>query len=71
MCPGSSVYTSVIDNIKRSADLYVDSPTLQDETKTCNGLSVGIGFLAAPIRPVTAVVDEPRVNLDKCGDAGP
>lgn len=70
-CPGSPLYTSLLRNVSRFPDVVMGAPNLQDETKDCDGMSLGIGFDVQAIQPITQVVDAPPPEPSKCGDAGP
>ncbi|MEO7095786.1 MAG: hypothetical protein ABI175_21180 [Polyangiales bacterium] len=69
-CPGSMLYNSFLKTVSKFPDVYTGSPTLQDTTQTCDGISIGVGFDFAPIKPVTAIVDPPPIPPSKCADAG-
>jgi hypothetical protein len=69
LCPGTGLYEALIKRVENYVDLVSTSPTLQDTTVQCDAMSLGIGFMLAPIEPVTTVVDEiPYPN--PCDDAG-
>lgn len=71
VCPGAMLYDSFIRSIGRMMDVVVDTPALHDTTQTCNGLSLGLGFTALPMRPPTKVVAPfPRVSKCAAPDAG-
>ncbi len=70
-CAGTPLYTSLIRNLSRFPDVVMDAPNLQDETKDCDGMSLGIGFDVQAIQPVVQVVDAPPPAPSKCSDAGP
>ena len=69
VCPGSSLYTSLLKTVSKFPDVSVGSPTLQDLGMTCDGISFGIGFDLAPVRPITAVTPAPPSPPSRC-DAG-
>jgi hypothetical protein len=69
-CPGSTLYNSFLKTVAKFPDVYVEAASLQDTTKTCDGISIGVGFDFAPIQPVTQVVDPPPIPPSKCADAG-
>lgn len=56
LCPGNSLYDGLIAKMLTFPDLVIGAPNLQDTTKTCDGLSVGLGFELKPIQPLTQVV---------------
>jgi len=68
VCPGSPFYDALLNTVQKYVDVVIESPTLQDPTVTCNGMSIGIGFVVAPIQPVTSSIDEPPNAVDKCKD---
>lgn len=70
ICPGTSLYTSMITGSIRTADVSIGAPKLQDVTKTCDGVSTAIGFEVTPIAPLTIVVPPQPPRKPKCGDAG-
>ena len=61
VCPGSATYDQLVDTITQSADLVSGLPGLQSISKTCDALSIGVGFSvrragghsSAPIRTTT------------------
>lgn len=65
-CPGSSLYDSAARSLLRFPDVVVGAPNLQDETKTCDGISIGIGFEVSPVKPPTTVVDPPIPKPGPC-----
>ncbi|MBK7403014.1 MAG: hypothetical protein IPJ34_44010 [Myxococcales bacterium] len=69
LCPGDPIYTGIVDGIARYPDLSLDAPSLQDPSKTCDGISMGLGFELAPIPPPTTVTPPPTPTA-VCGDAG-
>jgi hypothetical protein len=42
LCPGSSTFESIAQQIRQASDIMTDGS--QDPTKTCNGISIGLGF---------------------------
>ena len=71
VCPGAMLYDNFLRSIGRMMDVVVDAPTLNDTTQTCNGLSLGMGFTAVPVKPPTRVVPPfPRESKCKKPDAG-
>ena len=69
-CPGSSIYQALRKSVTQSFDLVGDAPNLQSTSVTCDALSMGIGFVVAPIMPVTTVVGTPPPVTTACDDAG-
>lgn len=59
ICPGNATYEQVISTLTQSADLVSGAPNLQDTSKTCDAISIALGFTAkkagdhsmAPIKP--------------------
>lgn len=71
VCPGAMLYDTFIRSIGRMMDVVTDSPTLNDTTQTCNGLSLGLAFTAVPVLPPTMVVKPPpRSSICSMPDAG-
>lgn len=69
ICPGDPLYKSIVGAIARYPDLSLGAPSLQDPSKTCDGVSMGIGFELAPVKPPTNVVPV-APPPSGCGDAG-
>jgi hypothetical protein len=69
-CPGSTLYNSFLKTVAKFPDVIATAPSLQDITKPCDSISIGVGFDFAPIRPMTDVVDSPPLPPSKCADAG-
>jgi hypothetical protein len=42
LCPGSSTFESIAQQIRQASDIMTDGS--QDPAKTCNGISIGLGF---------------------------
>lgn len=71
VCPGAMLYDTFLRSVGRMMDVVVDAPTLNDTTQTCNGLSLGLGFTAVPVKPPTRVVAPfPVVSRCTMSDAG-
>lgn len=69
ICPGDPLYKSIVGAIARYPDLSLGAPSLQDPTRSCDGVSMGVGFELAPVKPPAKVVPvTPPVS--NCGDAG-
>ncbi len=56
ICPGNTTYDQVISTATSSPDLVAGAPSLQDTTKECNAISIGLGFAATPVAAPTATV---------------
>ncbi len=69
-CPGTPLYNSLLETFSRFPDVVVGAPGLQDPTKQCDGISLGLGFEIAPIQPVTNIVEPTPSEPSKCDDAG-
>jgi hypothetical protein len=65
LCPGNPLYDGLITKMLTFPDVVIGAPNLQDTTKTCDGLSVGLGFELKPIQPLTQIVTA-SVNPSKC-----
>ncbi len=70
LCPGSAFYESTLKTVKQYPDLVSGAPKMQSESVECNAMSIGLGFDAARILPVTKVEPPPKPPPGKCGDAG-
>ncbi len=44
ICPGNATYEQVVSTLTQSADLVSGAPNLQDTTKTCDAISIALGF---------------------------
>jgi hypothetical protein len=71
-CPGSSQYNNLMKTISTYGDVVVGAAKLQDPTKSCDGISLGIGINMAPIAAATALGPEQTPSPGACGtpDAG-
>jgi hypothetical protein len=69
ICPGSGTFTSVVQTLTEGADLVTGAPQLQDTTKTCNALSIAIGFTMAPTGTPSGVISPSAAASTGC-DAG-
>ena len=49
ICPGNATYEQVISTLTQSADLVSGAPKLQDTSKTCDAISIALGFTAKPV----------------------
>jgi hypothetical protein len=65
LCPGNPLYDGLITKMLTFPDVVVGAPNLQDTTKSCDGLSVGLGFDLAPIQPLTQIVPA-AATTSKC-----
>ena len=73
ICPGNATFEQIASTLRQSADLVLGAPQLQDPTRTCDALSVGIGIEMVPAKPPTTVVPRPPpVSSADCStsDAG-
>jgi hypothetical protein len=71
ICPGTTLYESLLKRVQAMPDVVVGAPNLQDTSKQCDGISIGLGFDVATIQPVTELVPPPPPQAGKCGgDAG-
>jgi len=69
VCTDSLIYKALINSVQPLMDVVMESPTLQDTTVDCNGMSVGMGLEFANVQPITEAVDIfPFVS--PCDDAG-
>jgi hypothetical protein len=72
LCPGDATYDQVIAGVAQGADLVFGAPQLQDPTRDCDAMSIGIAITMAPAAPPTTVVPSPPPAPDPCtaSDAG-
>jgi len=66
-CPGDATFAQIISTATTSADLVSGAPNLQDTTRECDSLSIGLGFTVAPVVAPTEVVTPPGSIPDPCG----
>lgn len=66
ICPGNATYEQVISTMTQSADLVSGAPLFQDTARECDALSVGVGFVAAPIAPSDTYVMAPPPPPSDC-----
>jgi len=65
-CPGDATFEQVILTATASADLVSGAPNLQDTTRECDSVSIGLGFSVAPVAAPTEVVTPPG-SIPACG----
>jgi hypothetical protein len=68
-CPGSPLYMNALTASTNAFDVSLDSPSLQDPTKECDGLSIGIGIDVRAVMPLAGVGPPRNPRVDTC-DAG-
>jgi hypothetical protein len=66
ICPGNATFDQIAATIQQSADLVSGAPLLQDTSRACNSMSIGLGFTAAPTSPSGTIVSAPSLP-DECG----
>ena len=69
-CPGSVLYSGFLNTLSKFPDTVFESDTLQDTGRTCDAISIGLGFELSPMQPVTDLSDPPLPTKTSCGDAG-
>jgi hypothetical protein len=70
-CPGTMSYEALMNNVRSYADVVVGAARLQDPSKSCDGVSLGLGINLGPIAPPTALGTEVVPSTGTCGgDAG-
>lgn len=67
ICPGNATHEQIVLTVAQSADLVSGAPALQDVTRECDTLSVGIGFSVAPVKTSTTVAPARPPPPDECG----
>jgi len=67
ICPGNATFDQVAATITQSADLVSGAPLLQDLARECDAMSVGVGFVAAPILPSDSYSTPLPAGPDECG----
>lgn len=70
ICPGTTLYDSLLRRVVAMPDVVIGAPNLQDTSKQCDGISIGLGFDVENIQSVTEVVPPTPSGPGKCGDAG-
>jgi hypothetical protein len=70
ICPGTGLYDSVAAGFVNYVDLVLDAKDLQDPTKPCDGMSVGLGLDMSTLAPITEVMPSEPPGVTKCSDAG-
>lgn len=73
ICPGNATYEQVISTLTQSADLVSGAPGLQDTTKTCDAISIALGFTAKPIGDHSAAPIKVSTTMpggDECVEGG-
>ena len=48
VCPGSAAYEGVVTAASKASDLVSGAPSLQDEARACDAVSVGLDYIAGP-----------------------
>jgi hypothetical protein len=66
MCKGEPGFDSVMSMLEGMSDLVLAAPDLQDPSRPCNAVSVGIGFQLAPVAPPTTVIAPPPAAESIC-----
>ena len=56
VCPGSSTFDAVVHSGTDASDLVAGAPDFQDTAKTCDSISLGVGFDVAPAMAPTSIV---------------
>lgn len=62
ICPGNATFDQVVGTVSNYADLVLGAPQLQDPTRPCDAISVGMGIEMVPASPPTVVVPRPKVT---------
>lgn len=70
VCPGTGLYAETLGRFQAAPDVVIGAPGLQDQSRTCDGVSSAIAFELTPIKPVTRVVPPIPPRKPRCGDAG-
>lgn len=73
ICPGNATYEQVISTLTQSADLVSGAPGLQDTSKTCDAISIALGFTAKPIGDHSTApikVTSTMMGPDECVEGG-
>jgi hypothetical protein len=71
-CPATMQYDIFMKKVVTFADVVVAAPNLQDPSKSCDGISFGIGFNMSPVAQPTKLGADPVASTGACGgmDAG-
>ncbi|MFI5299321.1 MAG: hypothetical protein ACHREM_14600 [Polyangiales bacterium] len=72
ICPGNSTFDSVVKTLQESADLVSAAvgTQLQDPTKTCDAISIALGFTMKPTGAATTVIAPSTSGSTGCDDGG-
>jgi hypothetical protein len=72
VCPGEAYFDQMVRTMTQTVDLVLGAPDLQDTTRDCDAMSIGVAVTMAPAAPPTAVVPPPPPPPDPCSspDAG-
>ncbi|HVH42301.1 MAG TPA: hypothetical protein VM925_08150 [Labilithrix sp.] len=68
LCGGSDLVKDIQGRIREASDMLSDGT--QDPSKTCDGISIGLGFTAKRVGTPTKAVDPTGPPDDPCADAG-
>lgn len=64
--PSSVFYDGLIATLKTYPDVVIGAPNLQNVSKACDAISVGLGFDLSVIQPLTTIVPPPTPDPSKC-----
>jgi hypothetical protein len=65
--PNNTTFEAIAEQVAQASDILLDGT--QDPTKTCDGISIGLGFNAALVQ--LGSVAAPVTPPNPCGDGGP
>ena len=63
LCEGTR-YDDLAESVRRAADMLRDGTNR--ELATCDAISIGLGFVATELRPLTNVANDPAPPADPC-----
>jgi hypothetical protein len=66
ICPGNATFDQIVQTTNQAADVVLGAPNLQDTSRECDGISVGLGFVAIDAVAPKPPADGGPTGLDKC-----
>jgi len=60
VCPGTATYDQYISTVTQSSDMLATLPLAVDPSRTCDAVSLGVGFTVAPIAGVAGTTGAPE-----------
>jgi hypothetical protein len=69
ICPSDPNFQSIALSFTQASDLVIGAPSLQDTSKTCDAISIALGFTVVPVAPSTKVHVATPSTSSCAGDA--